>query len=53
MRSYIEEKLFVAASAVLLSPTCKAFVFSEVRPVLPFVFALKIFPVEMSSDSQN
>ena len=43
MSSYIEEKLFVAASALSLCSTCKASVFSEINPVPPFFFHLKSF----------
>ena len=53
MSSYIEEKLFVAASALSLSSTYKGSVFSEINPVPPWFFSLKIFPMEMSSDSQS
>ena len=54
MRNYIEEKLFVAASALSLSSTYKAPVFS-VNPVPPYIyfFSLKIFLMEKSSDSQT
>ena len=44
MSSYTEEKLFVAASALWLSSTHKASVFSEINPVPPyFFFHLKFF----------
>ena len=53
MSSYTEEKLFVAASTLLLSSTYKASVFSEINPVPPYFFSLKIFPTKRFSDSQS
>ena len=53
MSSYIEEKLFVAASALSLSSTYKGSVFSEINPVPPYFFSLKLFPMERSSDSHK
>ena len=53
MSSYIEEKSFVAASALSLSSTYKASVFSEISPVHSYFFSLKIFPMERSYDSQS
>ena len=53
MSSYIEEKVFVAASAHSLSSTYKASVFSEINPVPPYFSSLKIFPMERCSDSQS
>ena len=38
MSSYIEEKLFVAASAFLLSSKYKASTFSENNPIPPYIF---------------
>ena len=43
----------VAASALSLSSAYKASVFSEINPVPPYFFTLKILPMERSSDSQN
>ena len=43
MSSYIEEKLFVAASTLSLSSTYKASFFSEINPVPPHFFHLKSF----------
>ena len=53
MSSYIEEKLFVAASVLSLCSTYKASVFSEINPIPPYFCSLKIFPMERSSDSQS
>ena len=53
MRGYTEEKLFVAAFTVLLSSKQKASAFSEINPIPPYFFSLKIFPMERSSDSQS
>ena len=43
MSSYIEEKLFEAASALSLSSKYKPCVFSEINPAPPYFFSLKIF----------
>ena len=43
MRSYIEEKLFVAASVLSSSSTYEASVFSEISLVPPFFFHIKSF----------
>ena len=52
-RLYTEEKLSVAASALSLSSTYKASLFSEINAVSLYFFSLKIFPMERSSDSQS
>ena len=41
MSSYIEEKLFVAASALSLSSTYKATIVSEINPIPHIFFHLK------------
>ena len=43
----------VAASTLSLSSAYKASVFSEINPVTPYFFSLKILPMERSSDSQS
>ena len=43
----------MAASALSLSSAYKASVFSEINPVLPSLFTLKILSMEKSSDSQS
>ena len=43
MSSYINEKIFVAASALSLSSSYKASVFSETNPVPPYFVHLKSF----------
>ena len=53
MGCYIEEKLFVAASAPSLSSTHEASVYSEISSIPPYLFWFKIFPMERSSESQS
>ena len=43
----------VATLALLLSSACKASVFSEGSPIPPYIFSLKILPIEGSSESQS
>ena len=43
----------MATSALSLSSACKASVFSERSPILPYFFSLKILPMEGSSDNQS
>ena len=43
----------MAASTLSLSPAYKASVFSEINPVPPYSFSLKILPMERSPDSQS
>ena len=43
----------MAASALSLSSAYKIPVFSEINPVRPYFFSLKIFSMEKSSDSQS
>ena len=43
----------VAASALLLSSAYKASIFSEINPIAPYFFSLKIFPMERFSDNQS
>ena len=43
----------VAASTLLLSSTYKTSVFSEINPIFPYSFSIKIVPTERSFESQN
>ena len=43
----------MATSAFSLSSAYKTSVFSEINPVPPYFFSLKILPMERSSDSQS
>ena len=43
----------MTASALLLSYADQASVFSEINTDSPYLFSLKVLPMESSSDSQN